>query len=99
MKKNAKELSNEIEQYITELKSNKIKEGVFIEYCLEEKVPETKEPDKWEKNIALSKSDFQTNVAGGEDINDFAKRIGAKAKFNFYDGKAINLETGEVVTL
>lgn len=62
-------------------------------------VPKTKNPEKWDKNVALNKSDFKTNTAGGEDLNDFAKRMGVKPKFNFHDGKAINLETGEEITL
>lgn len=62
-------------------------------------VPKTKNPEKWDKNVALNKDDFQTNSVCGEDLNDFAKRMGVKAKFNFQDGKAINLETGEEIIL
>lgn len=62
-------------------------------------IPKTNNPEKWDKNVALSKSDFKTNMIGGEDINDFAKKLGVKPKFNFQDGKAINLETGEEITL
>lgn len=62
-------------------------------------VPKTKNPEKWTKDVAMDKSDFQSNKAGGEDLNDFAERMGVKAKFNFKDGKAINLETGEEIDL
>lgn len=62
-------------------------------------VPRTKDPDKWVDDVAVNKSDFQTNTICGKDINDWAKELGVKPKFNFKDGKAINLETGEEITL
>jgi len=62
-------------------------------------IPRTKDPDKWVNDVAMDANDFMTNTICGEDINDFAKRHGVKAKWNFKDGKAYNLETGEVVDL
>lgn len=62
-------------------------------------LPKTQNPEKWTKDVGLSKDDFKTNNVGGTDLNDLCKKIGGKPKFEFRDGKAINLETGEVINL
>lgn len=62
-------------------------------------IPKTKNPSKWDKNEAVNRSDFQSNQICGEDINDIGERLGVKPKFNFQDGKAVNLETGDTIDL
>lgn len=62
-------------------------------------IPRTKNPEKWNKDVALSKADFATNKIGTTDINDLFADIGLKPLYNFKDGKSINLETGEVIDL
>ena len=58
--------------------------------------PKTENPEKWIKDVAVSKNDFMDNKIGGEDIDDLFKRLGLpKAKFRFENGYVINQETGE----
>lgn len=58
-------------------------------------IPKTKDPEKWDKDFSLSKKDYMDNKIGNTDINDLCKEMGVKPKYNFKDGYAIDVETGE----
>ena len=63
------------------------------------KLPKTPDPEKWIKDFSLSKKDYMNNKIGTTDLNDLFKELGVKPKFNFENGYAINLKTGERIKL
>ena len=62
-------------------------------------LPKTRNPEKWTKDVAISKKDFMTNNIGGMDMMEYFKKRGLKPKFSFENGVATNLETGEKIQL
>lgn len=59
-------------------------------------LPKTKNPEKWTKDVALSRSDMMDNNIAGEDMEDFCKRVGLpKPKFRFENGKAVRIQDSE----
>ena len=56
-------------------------------------LPKTKEPEKWDKDVALSKADLMDNKIGGEDIEEMCKRLGMpKPQYRFENGKRVKIE-------
>ena len=56
-------------------------------------LPKTKDPEKWTKDVALSRADLMDNKIAGEDMEDFCKRLGLpKPKIKFENGKAIKVQ-------
>ena len=59
-------------------------------------LPKTKNPEKWTKDVALSRNDLMDNNIAGEDMEDFCKRVGLpKPKYRFENGKAIKIQRDE----
>jgi hypothetical protein len=56
-------------------------------------LPKTKDPEKWIKDVALSKSDFMDNNIAGEDMESFLDRLElGKPVYKFENGKAKKIE-------